>query len=66
MNLFFNLASVARIAEAPIALIDRFEVWDHAVLVVFKKGFHSTDCPSEWGLTQNLFADRVYTAFPFN
>ena len=38
MNLFFNLASVARIAEAPIALIDRFEVWDHAVLVIFEKG----------------------------
>ena len=38
MNLFFNLASVARIAEAPIALIDRFEVWDHTVLVIFEKG----------------------------
>ena len=37
-NLFFNLASVARIASTPIDSIDRFEVWDHTVLVIFEKG----------------------------
>ena len=37
-NLFFNLASVARIAEAPIDSIDRFEIWDRVILVIFKKG----------------------------
>ena len=80
MNLFFNLASVARIAEAPIALIDRFEVWDHAVAVVFKKGwglrpkflskkkFYSSFVEDRKArsksitVTQNLFADRIYTA----
>ena len=37
MNLFFNLASVARIAEAPVDSIDRFEIWDRVILVIFKK-----------------------------
>ena len=39
-NLFFNLASVARIAKAPIDSIDRFEIWDRVILVIFKKGLH--------------------------
>ena len=38
MNLFFNLASVARIAEVPVDSIDRFEIWDRVILVIFKKG----------------------------
>ena len=38
MNLFFNLASVARIAEAPVTSIDRFEVWEKVTMCVFKKG----------------------------
>ena len=37
MNLFFNLASVARIAEVPVDSIDRFEIWDRVILVIFKK-----------------------------
>ena len=38
MNLFFNLASVARIAETPVTSINRFEVWESLVLVIFEKG----------------------------
>ena len=38
MSLFFNLASVARIASTGVDAIDRFEVWDHTVLVIFEKG----------------------------
>ena len=37
-NLFFNLASVARIASTPIDSIDRFEVWEKVTMCVFKKG----------------------------
>lgn len=80
MNLFFNLASVARIAETPVTSIDRFEVWESLVLVVFKKGdglrpkflskkmFYSSFVEDRKArsttiaVTQNLFADRVYTA----
>ena len=38
MNLFFNLASVARIARTPVTSIDRFEVWEKVTMCVFKKG----------------------------
>ena len=55
MNLFFNLASVARIAKAPIALIDRFEVWESLVAVVFKKG---------WGLRPKFLSKKkFYSSF---
>ena len=51
MNLFFNLASVARIAEAPIDSIDRFEVWESLVAVVFKKG---------WGLRPKFLSKKAF------
>ena len=38
MSLFFNLASVARIARTPVTSIDRFEVWEKVTMCVFKKG----------------------------
>ena len=80
MNLFFNLASVARIAEVPIDSIDRFEVWEKVTMCVFKKGrglrprflsnmlFYSSFVEDRKSrsksiqVTQNLFANRVYTA----
>ena len=51
MNLFFNLASVARIAEVPIDSIDRFEVWESLVAVVFKKG---------WGLRPKFLSKKAF------
>jgi hypothetical protein len=38
MSLFFSLASVSRISGVPAHLIDRFEVWEKVVFVVFQKG----------------------------
>ena len=37
MNLFFNSSTIARIAEVPVDSIDRFEIWDRVILVIFKK-----------------------------
>ena len=54
-NLFFNLASVARIASTPIDSIDRFEVWESLVAVVFKKG---------WGLRPKFLSKKkFYSSF---
>ena len=50
-NLFFNLASVARIASTPIDSIDRFEVWESLVAVVFKKG---------WGLRPKFLSKKAF------
>ena len=50
-NLFFNLASVARIASTPIDSIDRFEVWESLVAVVFKKG---------WGLSPKFLSKKAF------
>ena len=50
-NLFFNLASVARIASTPIDSIDRFEVWESLIAVVFKKG---------WGLRPKFLSKKAF------
>lgn len=36
--MIFSLASVSRIANVPTHLIDRFEIWEKVVFVVFQKG----------------------------
>ena len=38
MGLIFNLASIAKLSGKPEAAIDRFEVWEKIVFVVFSKG----------------------------
>lgn len=79
MGLIFNLASIARLSGKPEAAIDRFEVWEKVVFVVFSKGHGRPTFLSVQAfykcfvkdrqersktieVTQNPFADRIYTA----